>query len=93
MSPQATLILDYLRKGRTLTPLIAHVNLGIASLTSRIAELRKHLRDTTDPQEIRGEWSVDTFNRRYMSYWLARREPSTMTEAQDKATRFDKNAV
>lgn len=74
MSPQSALILDYLRKGRTLTPLIAHVNLGIASLTSRISELRKHLADTNDPQQINGEWAVDTFRRRYMTYWLARRE-------------------
>lgn len=73
MSPQASLVLDYLNKGRKLTPLIAHVTLGIASLTSRIAELRRHLQATNDPQQIVGEWEVDGFQRRYMAYWLEKR--------------------
>ena len=83
MSPQAELILSYLRKGRELTPLIAHVNLGIASLTSRIAELRKHLEGT--PEAIKGEWKTDNFNRRYMSYWLAKRQ-TTVESTNARAT-------
>jgi hypothetical protein len=64
MSPQAKLILEYMERGRKLTPLIAHVTLGVASLTSRIAELRHA------GYAIQGTWEVDNFNRRYMSYVL-----------------------
>jgi hypothetical protein len=77
MSPQASLVLDYLRTGRKLTPLIAHVTLGIASLTSRIAELRRHVTETGEGT-IEGVWDVDGFNRRYMVYRLVK-EP---TDAQ-----------
>ncbi len=65
ISPQAALVLDYLTAGRKLTPLIAHMTLGVASLTARIAELRKH-----GYTSIKDQWEVDHFNRRYKAYWM-----------------------
>lgn len=41
LSPQGHLVLEYLRSGRGLSSLIALNVLGIGSLSSRIAELRK----------------------------------------------------
>lgn len=71
LSPQADIILHYLKSGRELTPLIAHITLGIASLTSRMSELNamrgedgKHL------YRIDSEWRTDGFERRYKTYWL-----------------------
>lgn len=71
LSPQADIILHYLKSGRELTPLIAHITLGIASLTSRMSELNamrgddgKHL------YRIDSEWRTDGFERRYKAYWM-----------------------
>lgn len=75
MSPQAQIILNHLQQGRGITPLIAHATLGVASLTSRIAELRKAGAD------IEGEWKVDAFNRRYMEYRLGQPAPSVPESA------------
>jgi hypothetical protein len=63
---QARLVLEYLkaRKGRKLTPLAAHTFLGVASLTSRIAELRD------EGFAIKDRWQVDNFKRRYKEYWV-----------------------
>lgn len=41
MSQQCFLVLEFLRSGKTLTNLIALTTLGIGSLSSRVAELRK----------------------------------------------------
>lgn len=73
ISPQAGLVLDYLRArpGRSLTPLAAHTFLGIASLTTRIAELRKA------GHGIRDGWEKDRFKRRFKVYWLATKEDTT----------------
>lgn len=69
ITAQAQLVLDYLKAGRTLTPMIAMVSLGIGSLTSRIAELRKA------GVEIGDEWYKDHFKRRYKTYWLGKEKP------------------
>lgn len=66
MSTQCRLLLDYLQAGRTLTNLVAITNLGIGSLTSRIAELRK---DYGYP--VLSEWREDFGGKRYRAYWLA----------------------
>lgn len=67
LTPQAQLVLDYLSSGRELTPLIAMVNLGVASLTARIAELRRH------GLEVYDKWSEDHFKKRYKKYWMEKR--------------------
>lgn len=41
LSPQQQMLIDYLKAGHSLTQQIAINALGIGSLTSRIAELRK----------------------------------------------------
>lgn len=64
ITPQAALVLDYLTSGRKLTPLVAHMTLGVASLTARIAELRKN------GHTIQDAWEADHFNRRYKGYWM-----------------------
>lgn len=65
ITPQALQVLNYLRADRTLTQLLA-MNVGIANLTTRIAELRKLGWD------IRGLWKKDTEGRRYKSYRLGK---------------------
>lgn len=62
LSPQARLVYEYLASGRTLTNLIGMANLGVADITTRIAELRKR------GVEIIGEWKRDSRDRRYKSY-------------------------
>jgi hypothetical protein len=62
ITPQAALVLDYLTVRGEITPVIAHMTLGVASLTARIAELRKA------GYKIDGEWKADHYHRRYMSY-------------------------
>ena len=76
LTPQAALVLDYLSSGRKITPLVAHMTLGVASLTARIAELRKVM-DPDAPAKyprrlyaIEDEWCTDHFERRYKSYWM-----------------------
>lgn len=51
LTPQQRTILEYLQAGRSLTNQIALNNLGIGSLTSRIAELRKMGHQITDTVE------------------------------------------
>lgn len=64
LKPQARLVYEYLASGRSLTNLIAMVNLGVQNLTTRIAELRKM------GLEILGEWKKDHQERRYKSYTM-----------------------
>lgn len=64
LTPQAFLVLDYLSSLRRITPIVAHMTLGVASLTARIAELRD------SGYVIYDEWGHDHFNRRYKSYWM-----------------------
>ncbi|GJE18724.1 N-acetylmuramoyl-L-alanine amidase [Methylobacterium marchantiae] len=64
LTPQQTLILDYLASGRTLTTKVAIVSLGIMSLSSRIAELRALGHKITDRE------AKDHFDRRYVKYQL-----------------------
>lgn len=73
LNAQATLVLDYLKGGRTLTPMIAMVSLGIGSLTSRVAELRRA------GVEINDSWEKDHFKRRYKTYWLGKERPKEET--------------
>lgn len=69
LTPQAQLVLEKLtRNGTRLDPLTAHMTLGVASLTARIAELRNA------GHAIEGEWEVDHLNRRHMVYWIDKAE-------------------
>lgn len=68
LAPQTRLVLDYLSTGRELTGMIAFMNLGVASLTSRIAELRKA------GYEINDKHSHDHFGKRYKKYWMAQED-------------------
>lgn len=71
MTPQASLVLDYLTSGRKLTPIVAHMTLGVASLTARIAELRALKDFKGEPvYRILDRWDADHFHRRYKSYWM-----------------------
>jgi len=62
LTPQQQLVVNYLRAGHTLTPLIALTNLGIGSITSRVAELKKagYPIEATPDQDFHGG--------RYMKY-------------------------
>lgn len=62
LSEQNRIVYDYLISGRVLTNLIAMTNLGIGSLTARIAELRRKGLTVDD------EWGKDHFERRYKKY-------------------------
>lgn len=64
LAPQAKLVFDYLMSKRKLTPLIAITNLGVASITTRISELR------AKGMEIADEWAKDHHGRRYKVYWV-----------------------
>lgn len=65
LSTQQRVVLDYLKEGRTLTNVVALTCLGVGSLTSRIAELRKL------GIEIADETDTDRFLRTYKKYRLA----------------------
>lgn len=64
ITPQAALVLDYLTAGRKLTPLIAHSTLGVASITARVAELRKA------GVGIERQFKHDHIGRKYAEYKL-----------------------
>jgi hypothetical protein len=64
MSPQATMMLDHLRRGAVITALYAHLTLGIADTTRCIREIRR------GGVSIADEWRTDQHNRRYKAYWL-----------------------
>ena len=64
LSPQDRLVYDYLMSGRALTSLVAMVNLGVGSLTARIATLRRI------GLQIMDEWAEDHFKRRYKKYQI-----------------------
>ena len=64
LSPQCTLVLEYLQSGRALTNLIAITNLGVGSLSSRVAELR------TLGYDIVGTPKTDFSGQSYTSYTL-----------------------
>lgn len=64
LTPQCQLVVDYLRSNRTLTNHIAITFLGIGSLTSRVAELRKLGFDI-----MRGA-AKDFHGKRYIRYVL-----------------------
>lgn len=61
-APQSALVLEYLASGRGLSGLIAHTVLGVTSLTTRVAELRKQ------GIPIVGTWNTDHQNKRFMVY-------------------------
>jgi hypothetical protein len=66
LTPQAKIVLDYLKTGRDLTGLIAMVTLGVVSLTSRISELRKA------GVNVQTGLSKDHNGKRYRKYWIAK---------------------
>lgn len=65
LTTQQQIVVDYLQEGRTLTNMVAISCLGVGSLSSRIAELRKLGYD------IEVETDVDRFERHYRKYRLA----------------------
>lgn len=62
LTPQAKLVLDYLNSGKSLTQMIALNNLGVGSITKRIAELRKA------GHTIKTDRKLDHFGQRYAEY-------------------------
>jgi N-acetylmuramoyl-L-alanine amidase len=64
LTEQHRLILEYLKAGFTLTNHHAIIHLGVGSLSSRIAELRRK------GFEIGEEWDTDFHGRRYKKYRL-----------------------
>lgn len=62
LSPQNHLLVSYMLAGRKLTNQIALVNLGVASVTSRIAELKGL------GYSIAKEERKDHFGSRYVEY-------------------------
>lgn len=70
LSPQAHMVLEYLRSGRGLSNLIAINVLGTGSLSSRIAELRALGFD------IHGDRREDPVHHRSYKVYKLRSEPS-----------------
>jgi hypothetical protein len=64
LSEQVRLVHEYLLTGRKLTNLVALTNLGVGSLSSRIAELRGM------GVRILDEWKKDHGGKRYKAYRL-----------------------
>lgn len=58
-------MLSYLRRGSSLTNIVALTCLGVGSLSSRVAELRALGYTISDTEE------VDRFQRRYKKYFIA----------------------
>ncbi len=51
LTPQQKAVVDYLEMGRTLTNVVAITCLGVGSLSSRVAELRRMGYDIEDEYE------------------------------------------
>lgn len=63
LTAQQKLIVDYLKPGRTLTNMVAITCLGIGSLSSRIAELRKLGFEITDELDTTSDPHGRTFKK------------------------------
>ncbi len=74
LSTQQSLIVSYLQKGHTLTTQIAMVSLGIQSLSSRVAELRKL------GYVIEADPAKDYHGRSYLKYRLVPSSAPTRAE-------------
>lgn len=74
LSEQAQLVLDTLKSGRSLTNMVALTALGVGSLTSRIAELRKAGLPTD--KDIASIPCKDLKDKRYIKYVLVDKEPA-----------------
>lgn len=64
LSPQNQKIFDYLKTGRSLTPLIAFTTMNIGSITKRISELKRA------GYRIKSEWKTHPNGQSYTSYTL-----------------------
>lgn len=64
LTKQQQVILDYMKPGRTLTNIVAITCLGVGSLSSRVAELRRK------GYPINAERDVDGFGRSYFKYTM-----------------------
>jgi len=64
LTKQQEAIIRYLKPGRTLTNIVAITCLGVGSLSSRVAELRRMGYD------IKTERAVDDFQRSYNKYTM-----------------------
>ena len=64
LTGQQDILMKEFKAGRSLTVMVAHTCYGIASLTSRVAELRKL------GYNIEDEWRTDRFDRRYQVYFI-----------------------
>lgn len=89
LTPQAKLILDYMmaRDDRRITPLAAHTFLGIASITARIAELRKAF----GPETVSDEWGEDSYKRRFKAYFLTKAQRAEITDKMKAAANAPSN--
>lgn len=83
LTPQAKLILDYMmaRPDRKITPLAAHTFLGIASLTARIAELRKAF----GVAAVSDTWDEDDFKRRFKAYYMTQEQQEAVKAKRKEA--------
>ena len=72
LTPQTARLFDYLHSGRHITQMIAFVNMGIGSLTSRVSELRKALKKFGRAECVTDEIRFDSSGRRFKSYWMER---------------------
>lgn len=72
LTAQARLILDYMmaRPDRRITPIAAHIFLGVASLTARISELRKAFGE----EAVLDAWEEDNRKRRFKTYWMSQEQ-------------------
>ena len=71
LTPQQQTIIDYMKPGRTLTNMVAITCLGIGSLSSRVAELRRAGHD------IVTERCVDKLERSFDKYTLVMPKEAT----------------
>ena len=78
LTTQQKLIVDYLMQGRTLTNKVALTCLGIGSLSSRIAELRRKGYDIEDDTEV-------GYDERSFKKYFVRAAKQAKCEAGEKA--------
>lgn len=76
MSAQQAIVYEYLKAGKTLTNQVALNCLGVGSLSSRIAELRRG--GLSPSEDIVVTWDVDRFGRQYAKYNLEVTPPATL---------------
>ena len=75
LGANTAIVFDYLMTGKEISQLIAFNNLAVASLTSRISQIKVWLKKQGELFEgkvlsVGSEWRKDYGGKRYKSYWL-----------------------